>query len=172
MATTKLISGILNIFYILICFLFILDVFDIVEAKGSNVKTFIHCGSLLLTPILVLYNLFVQKSTKWSIGIGIIAFSIVLCFCLVISKRGLLGYLFTSESWKTQTVLYENVQFESIRVEFQMQDVGALGYNERFVSVIYITNWFMITDEIDPNKIFGKEWVKVDKEINELGIVY
>lgn len=53
-----------------------------------------------------------------------------------------------------------------------MQDVGVFGYNERYVEVTYLTPWFMITNEIDPKEKRGAEWLKVDKEINELDLKY
>ena len=57
-------------------------------------------------------------------------------------------------------------------VEFQMQDVGALGYNKRTVEVFYLTPFFMITSEV-PNDIDKRvEWIKVDKEVNELGLKF
>lgn len=53
-----------------------------------------------------------------------------------------------------------------------MEDIGALGYNERYVEVTYFTPWFMITKEIDPEEDPGPGWIKVDKEVNELEIKY
>ena len=51
-----------------------------------------------------------------------------------------------------------------------MQDVGALGYNKRTVEVFYLTPIFMTTSEV-PNDIDRRvEWVKIDKDINELGL--
>ena len=53
-----------------------------------------------------------------------------------------------------------------------MQDIGALGYNKRTVEVLYLTTFFMITSEV-PNDIDKKvEWLKVDKEVNELGLKF
>lgn len=51
-----------------------------------------------------------------------------------------------------------------------MQDKGAMGYNKRTVEVLYLTRLFMITSEVP--KDIGKrvEWIKVDKEVNELGL--
>ena len=51
-----------------------------------------------------------------------------------------------------------------------MQDVGAMGYNKRTVEVIYLTNLFMITGEVPKDIDQSIEWVKVNKEINEIGI--
>ncbi len=151
--------------------LFVLDVFGILEIKGEFLKAFIHSGSLLATPIIIAYNFFIRKSRRWNIWIGVTSVFIVLSFCIVVSQRGFLGYLISTESWNTQTVLYEHGHFGSKRIEFQMQDVGALGYNKRCVSVTYITNWFMITEKVDLDKNFGGEWIKVDKNVNELEIV-
>lgn len=80
--------------------------------------------------------------------------------------------LFSTGAWRTQTVLYQNGHLNFNTVEFQMQDVGALGYNKRTVEVIYLTSFFMITNEV-PNDIDKKiEWVRVGKDVNELGIKF
>ena len=64
--------------------------------------------------------------------------------------------------------MYQNGHLSFKTVEFQMQDIGALGYNKRTVEVIYLTPLFMLTSEI-PNDIDKRvEWIKVDKDINEL----
>lgn len=51
-----------------------------------------------------------------------------------------------------------------------MQDAGALGYNKRTVEVFYFTPLFMITSEVPTDIDSRVEWVKVDKDINEIGI--
>lgn len=152
--------------------LFVLDIFSFLEIKQETLKTFIHFGSLLLTPIIVLFNLLALKSKKWNVWVGLSSLLLIVSFLIVVSQRGFLGYLFSLGGWKTQTVLYEHEQFGFKQIEFQMQDVGALGYNKRNVSVIYLTKWFMITEEIEPSKSFGADWIRVDKNVNELDIVY
>ena len=78
--------------------------------------------------------------------------------------------LFSTGAWRTQKFLYQNRHLSFKTVEFQMQDIGALGYNKRTVEVFYLTPFFMTTSEV-PNDIDIKvEWVKVDKEVNELGL--
>ena len=49
-----------------------------------------------------------------------------------------------------------------------MRDYGSFGYGERTVDVLYLTNWFMIVNEIELDAERGSEWIKVDKEVNEL----
>lgn len=53
-----------------------------------------------------------------------------------------------------------------------MQDVGASGYNKRTVEVIYLTPFFIITNEVSSDIDKRVEWIKVDKEINELGLKF
>ncbi len=76
--------------------------------------------------------------------------------------------LFSSGAWRTQTILYQNGHLSFKTVEFQMQDVGALGYNKRTVEVFYLTPLFMITSEVPTDIDKRVEWVKVDKDLNEL----
>lgn len=75
-------------------------------------------------------------------------------------------------AWQTQTILYKHEQLIVKTIEYQMQDVGALGYNQRTVEATYITPLFIITEECDLTKKIRAPWVKIDKEVNELGIKY
>lgn len=75
--------------------------------------------------------------------------------------------LFSSEAWRTQKVLYQNKHFSFKKVEFQMQDVGALGYNRRTVEVIYLTPLFMLTSEVPKDLDEQIEWLKVENDENE-----
>lgn len=64
--------------------------------------------------------------------------------------------------------MYQNGHLNFKKVELQMQDIGALGYNKRTVEVLYLTDWFMIVDPITKNIDKRVEWIKVDKEVNKL----
>lgn len=80
--------------------------------------------------------------------------------------------LFSIGAWRTQTILYQNGHLSINTVELQMQDVGALGYNKRTVEVFYLTPFF-ITTKVAPSDIYKSvEWVKVDKDVNELELKY
>ena len=85
---------------------------------------------------------------------------------------GPMKIMFSSGSWKTQTVLYQNGHLTFKKVEYQMQDVGSLGYNKRTVEVIYLTDLFMIVSHVEKDIDDRVEWVKVDKEVNELGLKF
>ncbi len=79
---------------------------------------------------------------------------------------------FSTGAWRTQTILYQNGHLTFKTVEFQMQDIGTFGYNKRTVEVFYLTPQFIITSEVPTDIDKRIEWVKVDKEINELGLKF
>lgn len=172
MSTIKKILILFNIIYIIIGVLFIFDIFTVLEIKGNSLKSFIHLGSLISIPLILILNLFLLKSKKWRIWAGSFSVLFIISFSIVIYQRGFLGYLFSTSSWNTQIILYENENSKFQKVEFQMQDIGALGYNNRYVRVTYLTPWFMLTEIINPENKMGEEWIRVDKNSNELEIMY
>ncbi len=162
--TTK----ILNIIYGLTVVLFLLDSLTSFDIKSQSIKSFVYFGLLIGTPLTLIWNALVIKTRSGKI-IGTVLPTIVLTLILV---AGPMKFLFSTGAWRTQTILYQNGHLSFKTVEFQMQDVGALGYNKRTVEVFYLTPFFMIISEV-PNDIDKRvEWVKVDKEINEIGLKF
>ena len=162
----RITTKILNVIYCLTAILFLLDNLTSFDIKSQALKTVIYFGILIGTPLTLIWNLVVIK-TKLKRIAGIVFPTIILILLIFI---GPLKVLFSSGAWQTQTVLYQNEHLTFKTVEFQMQDVGAMGYNKRTVEVIYLTNLFMITGEVPKDIDQSIEWVKVNKEINEIGI--
>jgi hypothetical protein len=161
-------TKILNIIYSLTVVLFLLDSSTNFDIKSQGLKTFVYFGLLIGTPLTLVWNFFVIK-TKSKRIIGTIFPTIILVLILIV---GPMKILFSTSAWRTQTILYQNGHLSFKTVEFQMQDIGAFGYNKRTVEVLYLTPLFMITSEV-PNDIDKKvEWLKVDKEVNELGLKF
>lgn len=160
--TTK----ILNIIYGLTVVLFILDSLTSFDIKSQSIKSFVYFGLLIGTPLTLIWNAWVINTRNGKI-IGSVFPTIVLALILVV---GPVKILFSTGAWRTQTTLYQNGHLSFKTVEFQMQDVGALGYNKRTVEVFYLTPLFMITSEVPTDIDKRVEWVKVDKDINEIGI--
>jgi hypothetical protein len=134
------------------------------DIKNQFLKSFVYAGFLIGTPTILLWNLFSTK-TKTKRIIGIVYPAIFLILIFVVNP---LKILFSSGAWRTQEILYENASLSFKKVEFQMQDIGALGYNRRTVQVTYLTPLFIITSEV-PNDINKRvEWTKVKKDVNEL----
>jgi hypothetical protein len=76
--------------------------------------------------------------------------------------------IFSSSAWRTQTILYQNQHLSFKKVEFQMQDMGALGYNYRTVEVLYLSNLFMFTRNAPNHPDEDPTWAKVCLDINEI----
>lgn len=148
--------------------LFLLVSLTSFDIKNQAVKSFVYFGILIETPLILIWNALAFKPTKRKI-IGTILPALILTMMLIV---GPMKILFSTGAWQTQTILYQNGHLSFKTVEFQMQDVGALGYNNRTVEVFYLTPLFMIISEV-PNDIDKRvEWVKVDKEINELELKF
>ena len=152
----------------MIVLLFLFDELTNLDIKSQTIKSFVHYGILAGTPFILLLNAFTIKKIKKKI-IGTALPAIILTAILVIGPQKIIHH---KEAWKTQTVLYQNKHLTFNKVEFQMQDIGARGYNKRTVQVIYLTPYFILTHKV-PNDIENKiEWLKIDKEVNELGLKY
>lgn len=162
--TTK----ILNIIYGLTVLLFLLDSLTSFDIKSQGIKSFVYFEVIVGAPLTLIWNFFAIKP-KTNRIIWTVFPTIVLAFILIV---GPMKIMFSTGAWRTQTILYQNGHLSFKTVEFQMQDVGAFGYNERTVEVFYLTPFFMITSEV-PNDIDKRvEWVKVDKDVNELELKY
>ena len=168
MKTKKYISTLLNGIFILSVLLFLFDRLTSFEIKSQAIKSFTYFGLLVLTPMTLVWNLWTLKKRKWKIISSILP-TITLIAIMII---GPMKIMFSSGSWKTQTVLYQNGHLTFKKVEYQMQDVGSLGYNKRTVEVIYLTDLFMIVSHVEKDIDDRVEWVKVDKEVNELGLKF
>jgi hypothetical protein len=119
-------------------------------------------------PLTLIWNSFANKN-KTARVIWTVFPTMVLVFILIV---GPMKIMFSTGAWRTQTILYQNGHLSFKTIEFQMQDVGAFGYNDRTVEVFYLTPLFMITSKM-PNDIERRgEWVKVDKDVNELGLKF
>ena len=154
----KSFSKLLNGIYLLIILLFVLDGFTSVEIKSQTVKSFAYLGILLLTPILFLWNLFLLKSSKWKLLSSFVLIVIMVGIVMI----GPIKLVYASAAWQTQAVLYQHAHLQVKKVEFQLQDVGALGNNRRTVEVLYITPLFMLVGSVDKNINSQIEWIKVD----------
>lgn len=160
----KLSNNIFNSAYILIVFLFLFDDLTNFDIKNQFLKSFIYVGFLIGTPTILLLNLFSIKTTTKRI-IGAIYPTVFLVLIFVVGPTTI---LFSKGAWRTQTILYQNGHLRFKTIEFQMQDLGALGYNKRTVEVLYLTPLFIISNEVPSDIDKHVEWIKVDKDVNEL----
>ncbi|MDR2921109.1 MAG: hypothetical protein LBV72_17315 [Tannerella sp.] len=158
----------LNIIYCMVVLLFLLDDLTNFDVKSQAVKTFVHYGVLIGTPLILLFNIFAIKGIKKKIAGSVLPVMILITVLIVGPGK----VIFSAVSWRTQSVLYQNGHLSFKKIEFQMQDIGGMGYNKRKVEVLYLTPFFMITNKVPDNIDDKIEWIKIDKDINELGLKY
>lgn len=156
MIVKKYITQLLNSIFILMFLLFMIDALFILEIKSQVIKTFAYIGIMILAPIIIGWNSWFFTAVKHKIMSILFPLLILILIVLI----GPLKIIFTSSAWTTNKVLYQNKYTPSKKVEFQLQDIGALGYNRRTVEVRYFTPWFMLTSPVQNDIDKHPEWLK------------
>lgn len=165
MLKTKLLK-IVKVLYILIIALFLLDHLDSFDIKSQGIKSFIYYSTLLITPLLFIYYLIQVISKQRHVFIALLVGLVMVSIIII----GPMKIIFSSSSWKTQNIVYKHGHLNFKTVEYQMQDIGAFGYNKRTVEVLYLTPWFTIISPVINDIDKRVEWIRVDEDINELGL--
>ncbi len=164
----KYLTKVFNYTFGIIISLFILSNWTSFEVKNQLIKSFIYFGIIFMPPLILIWNLIIIKRLKYKL----LSLILPMIGIAIVVKYDALNILFSSGSWKTQTIVYENKSDNSKRVEFQMQNVGALGYNKRTVEVNYITGLFMIIKPVEKDIDENENWKKVNKDVNEHELKY
>jgi hypothetical protein len=163
MKTIKPVSVALNWLYPIMVGLLLLDNLTPFDIKSQPLKTFVFEGLLFATPVILIFNATVLKGRQQLAGLAlpVLMLAVILIF-------GPMKLSWASGAWHTETILYKKRNSSFQKVEFQMQDVGALGYNRRTVKVFYLTPFFIITSAV-PNGIENDPaWENVNEDVNEL----
>lgn len=166
MKSKKYISIILTNIFVLLVILFLSDAFTKFEIKNQTIKSFVYIGILILTPLVIIWNIVTFKFEQNKIFIFL--FSVMIFIGILIIDP--IKIIFSSSTWKTQTILYQNKRSKFKKIEFQMRDMGVLGYKRRTVEVTYIMDLFIIVKSVEDDVEKRIEWIKINKDINELGL--
>lgn len=77
--------------------------------------------------------------------------------------------LFQSSSWKTQTIKLIDQANDRHVVEYQIKDIGALGYGNREVELFYLVRGhvFIRICAYDHRNFLGYRWKQVNEYVNE-----
>lgn len=164
MKLLKAISIAINLLYITLVLLFFIDRYTIIEIKIQWLKSLVYLGIAIGIPIILIWN---YKSLSNRTG-KIVGSIIPVLMTLYIIAINPLSLMFLASAWHTQTIDYKNANGK--RIEYQMQDTGAFGYNTRTVEVYYITPLFMIVHKPKRKHINDAEWIKVNEDVNEMGL--
>lgn len=123
-------------------------------------NSIVYLGLLFIavsTGILILtkHILSTKKNDVFYSSIIITALCCLLMYCL---KWG--------GDWKTQTIMYQNSEHGNRTIEFQMRDIGALGYKKRIIDRIKIIPFINWIQETTIDNIDTLTWKKVDIDVN------
>lgn len=149
MTTKKHITTFANRIFFLIVLLFILDTLTDFNIENQSIKSFSYIDIMYIAPIILMWDLWFYNHKKTKIVSCILPFFTVLGILLI----GPVNIIFSSASWTTQKVLTKKPHKPFKKIEYQMQDMGALGYNGRTVEFLYITHWFMVVHDINQKYI-------------------
>ncbi len=147
----KRVTIISNALYCLTALFFLLDFFTGFDIRNQILKSIIYRGFLIGIPIMFFWNLSSRR-------IVLILYPVLFLLLIIIVNP--VTILYQETAWETYTVRYKHKYKEYKFIEFQMQDIGALGYNRREVEVTYLTPLFMITKEVPPNIDLNTEWTE------------
>ncbi len=159
---------IIRITFYIVLFLFLLDIFDVFQTKIGLLKAIIYYMVFALPVPLLIIEFKADKHVLESfLRIAIPILTIIGLIYLHPMK-----ILFNASAWKTQTVYQIDKNRENHKVEFQMKDMGALGYVKRNVEVYYLTDYFyvVLAERYDYSRFLDVEWKSVDQNINEMGL--
>jgi hypothetical protein len=162
----KIATATLNSIYLLTMILLLLDDLTYFNIKAQILKSAIYMGLLIGTPTIIAWNVFLINSQT----IRFISLIVPVSALIAILILGPKNIILAQNSWKTQAILYKHGHLSFKRIEFQMKDLGAHGYNQRNVKVIYISQYFMIASPVSLNDSLSPEWIRSDIDVNELGL--
>ncbi len=153
----------INLLLLLIASLFFADIYTAFEIRNAVLRYFVY-SNFILSPILIIFNLLLLSNIR----IKLISLIIPILSLVVCLNLGYMRIIFNSTNWKTQTIIYQNIEADNLTIEYQMQDIGAFGYNKRTVSVNNIIGLFAVIKPIDIDTISKTNWKLLNKHINEI----
>lgn len=162
------ISITLNVIYVVALLLFLLDALSPIEIKNQEVKSFAYITTIIGSPLILLWNLNTLKTKHKKIIGGVIPLVVIIGLIIV----NPLNVFFSSIAWKTELIEYQSATTSNRKIEFQLQDMGALGYNKRTVEVYYLSPLFTIVTTPEHHPDGNPDWIKTDIEVNETGLKF
>lgn len=159
---------IIRIIFYSILILFLLDICDVFQTKIGFLKTLIYCGVLILPiPLLIM-----EFKTNRSLNESIVRKGLPMLTIIGLLYLNPLKVILNTTTWKTQTVELVNEKMTNHKVEFQMKDLGALGYAKRTAEVVYLSKYFyfVCAKKYDDRNFLGHQWKRVNQDVNEMGL--
>ena len=145
-----------------------MDIFDLFQTKIDFFKAIIYYGILILPiPLLIM-----EFKANRNLSEPMLRKAVPILTVIGLIYLNPLKTLINITTWKTQTVELINENKSNHKVEFQMKDIGVLGYAKRNAEVYYLTKYFylVLSENYDERNFIGTEWKRIDENINEIGL--
>ncbi|MGE6354873.1 hypothetical protein ACQKCJ_13490 [Flavobacterium sp. NPDC079362] len=95
--------------------------------------------------------------------------SIILVFTGIGILCALKAFFSWGGDWKTQTVLYRNIENKSQTINYQLRgDRFAFGYKKRVVSICHLAPFMEWITDIDTLYLDKSKWEKLNLQVNEM----
>lgn len=110
--------------------------------------------------VLIIGQFFKKLQSSWSM---ILVFSGIGIAC------ALKAFFTWGGDWKTQTVLYRNIENKGHTINYQLRgDRFAFGYKKRVVAIYHLAPFMEWTTDIDTLHLDKSKWEKLDLKVNEM----
>lgn len=110
--------------------------------------------------VIIVGHLFKKLKTNWSILITFIVVGIVFFIKAFLTWGG---------DWKTQIILYRNIEDKNKTINYQMRaDRFSFGYKERVVTIYSILPFMEWTTDGDTLHLDKSKWEKINLRINAM----
>jgi hypothetical protein len=161
----KFLSQASNSLLFILVLLFGVDVFTTLEVANQHLKYAVYYGIIIIPPVVCIINIVVQRTARKKAFFALPGL-IVLMSVLI---AGPYKIIFSSSVWKTQAIVYQHAENQRKRIVFQMQDVGAHGYNRRTVELTSYALFNKIKEPKSRSEL-GPVWILVNEDRNEQGL--
>ena len=171
MKTIKVLT--LSVFVICL-FLFYLNLINKFIFKKNYLQLIFHSIFLFNIALIIIWNYKYLRNCKnhFKKSASVLFMTILILLFLL----GTIIMIFGHSQWKTQEKIAKSRNKRNYYIEFQMQDIGILGYRSRIVTAFYITKDIIVTKKIESEywNIHDylhdeNNWEIIDMEINEMG---
>lgn len=155
----QLIERVAIVLFILTAPLLILDRYTALQINNTLVHFIVFYLAVTALPVALLVYAFGEKTLN---GIFVILFS-TLAIC------GLKAFLTWGGDWKTQTIIYRNVENPNKTIEFRMRgDRFAFGYKKQIVQREKVLPFVDLIYDVDTSKVDPSKWSKTNQIVNEI----
>lgn len=138
------------------------------EFSNSSYRTTLFLNLTYIIPVALLLTMTgtIKKKNSKKKNSNISALTIFSSFSVFFIML-LLNMQASWGGWTNETILYRNTKIESITINQQIRDVGALGYDRnsrRIVKIRQVLKYINQVKNIDTIKLDKNEWKFVNEE--------